>query len=69
MLIKDYRPRRHIEVQPDFRPVITPNTARRRWNFVLQESCIVRTPGAGPIAACVMLMIVALVLVSGFVVH
>jgi hypothetical protein len=68
-MTEDARPRRHIELQPDFRPVITPGTERRRWSFVLQEACIARTPGAGPIAAGVMLMIAALVLVSGFIAH
>jgi len=69
MLIEDHRPHRHIELQPDFRPVIRPDTARRRWSFVLQEACIIRTPGAGPLAAAagVMLMIVVLLLASGFI--
>lgn len=68
-MIYDPRPRRHIELQPDFQPVITPGTARRRWSFVLQEACIARTPGAGPIAAGLMIMVAVLLLASGFIGH
>lgn len=64
---QDHRPRRHIELVPDFTPVIQHDTERRRWSFILQEACIARTPGAGPIAAGVMLMVVVLLLASGFV--
>jgi hypothetical protein len=66
MPIEDHRPRRHIELHPDFTPVITADTERRRWSFILQEACIARSPGAGPVAAGVMLVVVVLVLVSGF---